>query len=461
MKVIIKNLGVLEKAEYELGDLTIVCGKNNTGKTLAAYTLYGFLDYWRNKYDFQLGTILVKEIKKKQELRIVRQQIQKLLTKNLYLAYKKYVTTYLPDVLGSSTERLAGCQFRLSIRWTHNQTLLLKRKTAHWISADCGLCTIKTDDEGECIQIFQEKEHVSPEKLSDSVQNLTTFISPEIIPCATVVSADRIGAVMFSDEIYHLRNKLNQPQNSLHPSVHYPLPVQKTLHTIQHSIPIISPEKTELQTLFNKLLDGNFEFCCQKSHFTPLHTKNPPLILNETSSSVRSLLPFWLQLYCGRESRETAVNMFMIDEPEMNLHPENQRILARFFVRLINLGYKIYLNTHSDYIIKELNTLIMLSNSNKNNNRIMKRYGYATEDLLNPAKIRVYMTQQVNLPKTRTEIEVKTSPETEQISVDSETPKYTFVQAKIDELGISLPVFDDTINEMNTIQDEILAGKEP
>ena len=36
-----KNIGPIEKAELELGDLTIIAGRNNTGKTYLTYTLYG------------------------------------------------------------------------------------------------------------------------------------------------------------------------------------------------------------------------------------------------------------------------------------------------------------------------------------------------------------------------------------------------------------------------------------
>lgn len=46
MKIIIENLGVFRWAEYELSDLTIICGKNNTGKTYATYALFGFLDFF-------------------------------------------------------------------------------------------------------------------------------------------------------------------------------------------------------------------------------------------------------------------------------------------------------------------------------------------------------------------------------------------------------------------------------
>ena len=50
MKIQIKNLGVLKQAEFSLGDLTIICGGNNTGKTYATYALFGFLSFWWEKY---------------------------------------------------------------------------------------------------------------------------------------------------------------------------------------------------------------------------------------------------------------------------------------------------------------------------------------------------------------------------------------------------------------------------
>lgn len=47
MKVTLKNLGLLKQAEFTLGDLTIICGSNNMGKTYATYALFGFLYFWQ------------------------------------------------------------------------------------------------------------------------------------------------------------------------------------------------------------------------------------------------------------------------------------------------------------------------------------------------------------------------------------------------------------------------------
>ena len=63
MKVSLKNIGMLNKADLEVGDLTIICGENNTGKTYATYSLYGFLSlnsFFSNStnfYEFSMKSI--------------------------------------------------------------------------------------------------------------------------------------------------------------------------------------------------------------------------------------------------------------------------------------------------------------------------------------------------------------------------------------------------------------------
>ena len=50
MKMTLHKIGTIEKADLELGDLTIICGKNNYGKTYATYALYGALKYLRSAF---------------------------------------------------------------------------------------------------------------------------------------------------------------------------------------------------------------------------------------------------------------------------------------------------------------------------------------------------------------------------------------------------------------------------
>ena len=57
-----KNIGPVREAELELGDLTVVAGRNNTGKTYIAYTLYGFLKSWKDQEVEELAGATIESL---------------------------------------------------------------------------------------------------------------------------------------------------------------------------------------------------------------------------------------------------------------------------------------------------------------------------------------------------------------------------------------------------------------
>ena len=100
--------------------------------------------------------------------------------------------------------------------------------------------------------------------------------------------------------------------------------------------------------------------------------------MDESSSGVRLLLDLGFYI-------RHVVNigdLLVIEEPELNLHPEKQRKLARLLAKLVNHGIKIFITTHSDYIIREFNTLIMLHSKNERIKNIIQREEYNTEETL-------------------------------------------------------------------------------
>ena len=52
-----RNVGPVEDAALELGDLTVIAGRNNTGKTYIVYSLYGFLKMWRGFLETRIGRL--------------------------------------------------------------------------------------------------------------------------------------------------------------------------------------------------------------------------------------------------------------------------------------------------------------------------------------------------------------------------------------------------------------------
>jgi energy-coupling factor transporter ATP-binding protein EcfA2 len=80
----------------------------------------------------------------------------------------------------------------------------------------------------------------------------------------------------------------------------------------------------------------------------------------------------------------------MIDEPELNLHPDNQRRLARLLARLVRAGHRIIVSTHSDYLVREINNLILLGHKFPHKEELRRRFDYEPEDALSAEVIRAY-----------------------------------------------------------------------
>ncbi|RLG23653.1 hypothetical protein DRN85_08965 [Methanosarcinales archaeon] len=98
--------------------------------------------------------------------------------------------------------------------------------------------------------------------------------------------------------------------------------------------------------------------------------------LHRSSSTVSELAPLILYLKYIVEPR----SILIIEEPEAHLHPKNQRILARFLVKLIRRGVNIIITTHSEYLLEQLSNFIMIGKIEAKDR--VERYGYDEEDYL-------------------------------------------------------------------------------
>ena len=462
MKVKIKNLGILKQAEFSLGDLTIICGRNNTGKTYATYSLFGFLYTWRRllmlpkfglkeKIDQLLSDGVISL-----DLQEYVQQCESILT----TVCQRYVRQ-IPEVFAANEERFKNVDFQIELNFDNIQ---FKKKYERTIStAKWETISISKPENNPYLSItlLTETEkinlpvHFLEDIIYDSIQDI---IFSQFFPRPFIASAERTGAAIFRKELNFARNRLleeisknsnfNPRELLFNVSQDYALPVKKNvdftrqIETIVKKTSFIAENHPSILEDFADIIGGQYMITSNDELYYIPKGKKLRLSMDESSSAVRSLLD--IGFYLRHEAR--IGDLLIVDEPELNLHPENQRRIAKLFARPINIGIKVFITTHSDYIIKEINTLIMLNQEKPHLKQIAAEEGYRQEELLSADQVKVYIAEQA----------------LEMLKGKKRKTKFnTLTPAKIDpEMGIEARSFDTTIENMNRIQAAIIWGEE-
>lgn len=107
--------------------------------------------------------------------------------------------------------------------------------------------------------------------------------------------------------------------------------------------------------------------------------------LHRASSTVSELAPLFLYLKYTIQPN----SILIIEEPEAHLHPENQRVLAKYLVKLIRKGVNVVITTHSEYLLEQLSSFVLLSKV-KADKRV-KKYNYGREDFITADEISAYV----------------------------------------------------------------------
>lgn len=452
MKITIKKFGVIGKAEFTLADLTIICGENNTGKTYAAYALYGFLDLWKR---FLLIKVSEKNIKNLLNEGSIQLNLQNYIddAKSIIEKGCKRYSEHLWRDLAASENLFADSKFSVDLEIDKIQPM--PEYASNMGSANTGLFSITkhADSMLATISLLIGKNRINIPKstLKEVIGGaMQEIVFSHCFPKPFIASGERTGAAIFRNELNFARARLLEEiaPSELLSRVYagYAFPVKSNVE-FSRQLEEVAKQESFISTLhpeiihdFADIVGGEYVVKRDVLYFVPKKKKQKILTMDESSSAVRSLsnIGFYLRY------KATRGDLLIVDEPELTLHPENQRRVARLFAKLTNVGIKILMTTHSDYIIKELNTLIMLKQTDERLKNLAEREGYISSELLDPARVRVYIAEEGL------------------VSMDGgkrRTRSIVFEQADIDETsGIEARSFDSTIQNMNRIQDEIVWG---
>ncbi|HIC99668.1 MAG TPA: hypothetical protein EYP08_08675 [Pyrodictiaceae archaeon] len=360
--LVLRDYGPFREAQLELSELTIIIGRNSTGKSLLAYTytalrralnplnlLLHVGDEWRKGVEFAAKRFLEKVLRGftgRSPSALVSVGESKALAM-LNIGWGS-ITVVLGREEGVEKVKLELYDEKVkefvntAIQTLYEKKLGGKRayETLVAIAAETGLLSVIG-------------AYFDPVVLVDSRSGIVKMIS-KLLPYASLVALQQADLELeLALYISSLASALESGEVDLDAA-------KPLLHELG-----VAEVKSVGRDIFVRLATGL------------LHT------LANAPSGVREALPLTLALTAK------ALHELVIEEPEAHLHPAAVKALARVIARSINRGKWVLITTHSDLLLSAINNLIMLYAHPEK----ARTLGLAPQDLIAPAKVAAYVTR--------------------------------------------------------------------
>ncbi len=332
MKAEFKNLGPIKKATLDIRPLTVVIGPNNTGKSHIAYTVY-------------------------RAMRRTSTQVRKLLVPT---GPGQTRAATMPDF----SELWRGAWQSAASASTEDPAGTARPADGHPNEADWTNLWMKfapaTGDGESELAVPQRAarrqllaRHGAGEVVIFPAERTSMF---EYLP---MWSRAAIGLAEL-DNLQETALALPAPEVNGSPMLDLLDAVYAAVEMEPHLTRRAATEFAKLaETLVDRMQDGH-RVVWNRRHTIPLpelKLRNGKVVpLANAATSIKQLAPV-LQWVSQRANAGTTL---VIDEPEINLHPENQARITEGLAILVNLGVRVFVTTHSPYIVDHLNNLMAM-----------------------------------------------------------------------------------------------------
>ncbi len=386
MKITFSNLGAIKKATLDLRPLTVIIGPNNSNKTYIAYSIYGL---WNSLNDIYIPlhyeTIFNYEYEDTMSLKIDKIFLDYLLNSSVDAV--NYSKTLLETFFQDSSKKIfsetkfeitfSNSEIKEKIKKAFNQNKIFIKEEMDIFLEQSPLRIMFN------IERFWKNASAVHER-SDVQLIALEYIISMVFPKPFLLPAERNAFIITYKMLANRRYKflrdmqrertggrrVNSRQIELlkeQGDIRYPQPIEDFLdlltdvelqkNTIEDSKK--SLKFHELASTIEETIQGN-----NKTNFKRTKLGGKEIKINvkkgldidlyNASSSIKQLAP--LLLYLRYRAKEN--DLLIIDEPEMNLHPESQAKFLEVLGMLVNAGVNVLLTTHSPYFMSHLNNLI-------------------------------------------------------------------------------------------------------
>ena len=399
MRVTVRNLGVIDEAEIDLRPLTIFVGPNNSGKTWLAYTIAGMLgQYGSSQYlsayidekvndtypalDKAIGDVLNEGNTKLDLIQFAEE-----FAETYFANIARLAPQWMPDFMGTDKASFDRFEANIQLLETRSAFLkeLLRRPVNNRLSVGQGgrgpLLSILKESGKRDLYMYTATEGDITEKIP--YRAIKEFLARLVFECLYTAlfydmfafPTERTAYVSFRSNTSNLiggARIIRESAGQRSYSIPLPWPVNHFNNLMDRLyVRGLTLRKKEAQgnsrvgeymrladLLAAGILGGDLDFSTPEPDpmreiiFKP--KTNVMLDIPIVSSMVKELAPLVLYLRYLAWPEELLV----IDEPEMNLHPEAQAQLIELLAMLVNAGLRILVTTHSTYIVDHLINLM-------------------------------------------------------------------------------------------------------
>ena len=353
----VRNFGPINNADMTIGKINIVGGHNATGKSTASKLLYCFLKANSNKrQDFayeSLSNLMIRVMRHmgryvpriyeyddgdSPEIFEDYEQLKEEFYNSDNYEYNKFFEKDVKD-LDEAIKIINenGDSLYLSIL----RNLLRLEFSTRNFNGFISVCGGSEDNEYAFSADFLENKVNSDDafKSKGSMDIYDAFYIDSYSIFDISSSSPRFSAKSFGyyDHVEYLKIMLQDE--------------------VDESIELFDEKKNmkiiDVEERIEEIINGKIEF--NKGRFTYVANGSGPCAMNNTASGIKQIGVIQL-LLSNRKLKEDS--FLIIDEPEVNLHPEWQFKFAEILVLLAKeLDITIYINTHSPMFIEAIEVL--------------------------------------------------------------------------------------------------------
>lgn len=411
-----KKLGPVKEGSVTLAPFTIICGRNNVGKTYISHAIYACLleakkqllnlntDFLHSalkadkefKLDFDVQTIDIRT--KLPSPKAISNKISSELSKD---GLAKFFNSE-----AISKDIKIDFEFNIDIEGLIYKNLIDEQYNLDFANITCH----KPINSYELTTTFRRTEGVIETPLGPSfvaLAALNNTLNSLVNLDTYIATSERTGIALFQPtfdslntqlgrdtyEVKRMRKSTKYLTSSIEKLHSFPKPVMDNIEFIrtreQQNTSKQLKNSSHLYTLFNKLIGGEFFEQSDSLEFKPTGS-NISIPFSMASSSSKSV--YLIEKFIKKRAKSGSI--IIIDEPELNLHIDNQLQMADLLAALVNSDVQVIITTHSDHMLREINMLMMLGSKLADPDEkkdILEEYGFDELSVLNPDKVKAYV----------------------------------------------------------------------